>query len=132
MRKARRRKDRQMSAEPGYLRRRGVAHYLQVGTRTVDRLQQLRILPFRRVRGVLLFRRDEIDRALDGFKVQALGESEDPVSTAHNTALRQGKRSAELGDMKRELPRKPSSDAGVPGHADHIDHDSTSEGSKRD
>ena len=60
----------------GYMRRQEAADYLRVTTRTLANWQTEGIVPFIKVkRRVVLFRRQDLDAALQRFRVAAVGES---------------------------------------------------------
>src|SRR5882724_7266496 len=66
-----------MSGQPpsqqAYLRPPQVAKLFGVSLRTVASWQQRRVLPHIKVGRVVLFRRDDIDRALNRFRFEAIG-----------------------------------------------------------
>jgi excisionase family DNA binding protein len=60
---------------PAYLRTSEAARYLSVSARTIRDWQSRRMIPFMRMgRKVILFKRSDLDRALDRFRVDAIGE----------------------------------------------------------
>ena len=59
----------------GYLRRAGAARYCGVSLRSIGEFQRKRILRYVRIsRRCVLFKRDDLDKALARFRVAALGE----------------------------------------------------------
>ena len=65
-----------MATPVGYLRRAEAARYCGVSLRTIGEFQRKRILPFLRIgRRCILFKRDDLDKALARFRVAAIGES---------------------------------------------------------
>ena len=60
---------------PGYFRRAGAARYCGVSLRTIGEFQRRRVLPYMRVsRRCVLFKREDLDKALERFRVAARGE----------------------------------------------------------
>lgn len=58
----------------GYIRRAEAAKYLGVAERTLSDWQARRIVPFVRVgRKCVMFSRQDLDRAMEKFKVEAAG-----------------------------------------------------------
>ena len=58
----------------GYMRRDEAAKYLGVSPRTVSDWQRRRIIPHTKVaRKCVLFKRADLDRAMDKFTVRAMG-----------------------------------------------------------
>lgn len=67
--------DRKTPPVVGYFRRAGAARYCGVSLRTIGEFQRQRILPFMRVsRRCVLFKREDLDKALERFRVAAIGE----------------------------------------------------------
>jgi len=63
------------AAPVGYFRRAGAARYCGVSLRTLGEFQRRRIVPFVRIsRRCVLFKREDLDRALERFRVAAIGE----------------------------------------------------------
>lgn len=62
------------TTEGPYLRRSSAACYLGVSPRCLSNWMRSGIVPFRRVGKVVLFRRDELDQALDRYRNSAVGE----------------------------------------------------------
>jgi len=59
----------------GYFRRAGAARYCGISLRTLGEFQRRRILPYVRLgRRCVLFKREDLDRALERFRVAAIGE----------------------------------------------------------
>jgi len=62
-----------MENQKQYLRRPGAADYLDVSERTISDWQKRRIIPFIKIgRKCVMFKRADLDVALDRFKVQAV------------------------------------------------------------
>ena len=60
---------------PGYMRRNEAAQYLGVAPRTLSDWQRRRMIPFIRAgRKCVLFRADDLDKALGRYRVAAVGE----------------------------------------------------------
>lgn len=63
-------------SEEGYLRRPSAADYCNVSPRTISDWQKRRIIPFFKLgRKCVMFKRADLDAALDRFKVKAVQES---------------------------------------------------------
>lgn len=60
---------------PGYLRKRGAACYCCVSVRTLSNWMRRHIVPFRKIGRVYLFKREELDKALDRYRLNAIGEN---------------------------------------------------------
>ena len=59
----------------GYLRKSEAAKYLRVSIRTMTTLMRRHKVPFIKLTGRLcLFRMSDLDRALDRFRIKAVGE----------------------------------------------------------
>ncbi len=59
----------------GYLRRASAARYCGISLRTLGEFQRRRILPYVRLgRRCILFKREDLDRALERFRVASIGE----------------------------------------------------------
>jgi excisionase family DNA binding protein len=60
----------------GYFRRASAARYCGISLRTLGEFQRRRILPYVRLgRRCILFKREDLDRALERFRVAAIGEN---------------------------------------------------------
>jgi len=60
-------------SEEGYLRRPSAAGYCNVSQRTISDWQKRRIIPFVKMgRKCVLFKRADLDAALDRFKIKAV------------------------------------------------------------
>ena len=59
--------------DDGYMRRSSAADYCGVSERTLSTWQRQRIIPFVKMgRKCVLFRRSDLDKALDRFKVKSV------------------------------------------------------------
>ncbi len=62
-------------APVGYLRRAAAAKYCGISPRFLGDLQRRHVLPYIRIgKRCVLFRREDLDRALDRYRVAAIGE----------------------------------------------------------
>jgi hypothetical protein len=62
-------------APVGYFRRAGAARYCGISLRSLGEFQRRRMLPYVRLgRRCILFKREDLDRALERFRVAAIGE----------------------------------------------------------
>ena len=60
---------------PGYLRKEQAAEYLNISIRTLSDWMRRRIVPFSKIsHRICLFRITDLDRAMDRFRVRAVGE----------------------------------------------------------
>ncbi len=60
----------------GYYRKKEVAVYLGVSLRQVTELMRRRVLPYSKLGGrLVLFRRADVDAAVDKFRISAVGEN---------------------------------------------------------
>lgn len=60
---------------PGYLRKEDAAEYLNISIRTLSEWMRRRIVPFSKIsHRICLFRAIDLDRAMDRFRVRAVGE----------------------------------------------------------
>lgn len=64
--------------ESRYLRHEAAAKRLGICPRTLSIWQRKRIVPFRKIGRAVLFRSDELDAAVDRFRVNAIGEPPTP------------------------------------------------------
>ena len=63
-----------MSATDGYMRREQAAVFLGVSTRTISEWQRRRLIPHVKMgRKCVLFKRADLERAIDKFTVNAVG-----------------------------------------------------------
>ena len=61
--------------QPGrYMRKREAARYLGVAERTLTNFMQRRMVPYAKLGRVCLFDRDELERAVRRYRVNAVGE----------------------------------------------------------
>ena len=58
----------------GYLRRDATCRYLGISPRTLSDWQRRRIVPVIKVGRTVLFRKEDLDRALARFTIRAVGE----------------------------------------------------------
>lgn len=59
----------------GYLRRREAARYLGISIYTLRDLQRRRMIPFIKLGSrLVLFRKQDLDKALDRYRVASIGE----------------------------------------------------------
>ncbi|MBN1557859.1 MAG: helix-turn-helix domain-containing protein [Lentisphaerae bacterium] len=58
----------------GYLRKKAAARYLGIAARTLNEWMAAGIVPFIRVRHTILFRIKDLDRAMDKYRLRAVGE----------------------------------------------------------
>jgi excisionase family DNA binding protein len=65
-----------LSLSQGYLREADLAKALNISVRTVRYWMQRGVLPYRKVGRIVLFRRDEVEAALDRFKFSARSEEQ--------------------------------------------------------
>jgi excisionase family DNA binding protein len=60
----------------GYMRKNAVADYLGVSLRQVTVLMRRRVLPYSKIGGrLVLFRRADVDAAIDKFRITAVGNN---------------------------------------------------------
>ena len=61
--------------KPGYIRRDEAARYLGVSLRTLGEWQQRKLIPYIKIsHRVCLFRKADLDRALEKFTTKAIGD----------------------------------------------------------
>lgn len=68
-------KEKKANAPVGYFRRAGAARYLGVSVRTIGEFQRRHIVPFAKISSrCVLFKREDLDKAIERFRVACIGE----------------------------------------------------------